>query len=1038
MASNPQELRRRLDAAIGDHYVLERELGRGGMGVVFLARDVTLERPVAIKVVQPELAEHSTIAQRFLAEARTIAKIRHPNIVAVHSAGQVDGLLYYVMDFVEGESLRQLLNRQGRLAPELATRIADDVAAALDAAGAAGVIHRDIKPANVLLEASSGKAMLVDFGIARIAGGDGTMEITGDGMVLGTPTYMSPEQASGEPIDARSDIYSLGVLSYEMVAGAPPFDGPGRLVVSKHISSRPTALGRVRRDCPASLANTVMRALEKNPDERWQSGAEFRAGLHRTPAPRRKPALWAAAAVAALILAGTWMAPWRSGSSAPPEGINPRHSFLVLPFDNLRDDPGISWLSDGSVSMLTLNLSQWHDLQVVDQGRVYDLLLKSGLSSGEPIGLSRARELAREAGVWTVVLGEFDQEGDSLHLLARVYDVASGNQVDLERLSGTGDDVRPLFDRLASDLLDLSGAPSGIEANLAAATTNSVEAYRAYLEGVQRLNSWELGQAVTALENAAAIDSTFGLAYYYLAVARGWIVGANDSVANEAISLAQRHSDNLPLKERTLIRAYRAFLEGQMEASRAYYQAILKRSPDDADAWYGLGEAWFHDDKNLPVDQRWTNALAAFTRTRQIDPNYALAFDHVKEILHNAARNHPEIALVAGDRLVLTHDHRGRPVMEQDQLDAAVDRARGALLELARSWVANQPGGLRAQNALIDAYVDNERYTEALSEADQVTADGRPHPESPFVRARIFFAEGRYTEAGESLREALDTVAPLDFSGLDPSFNVVRTVETSANVMAYQGDLENARRAIQLADQVRSALDLLPVTHSTEVDPFQWQRWRLGHLYASTGAPVATQRRVWESAAEAARQAKPEHRADVARTGAAAALGIFMQTADTTPLTELRAISGDEFSREVRAWLAMNRNDVEEARDILSQPETDSVKSVWDYYWNTQYRKPLAAELYYALGDYQQTLALLEDYQPDRFLTDWFDVRWGMLGRVRLLRARAFEGLGRLDEAELELEQVVAQWSHSDESIEPMRREAEAQLARLRGLEGAS
>jgi serine/threonine-protein kinase len=183
------------------------------MGVVFLARDVTLDREVAVKAVHPELAIHSAIAQRFLAEARMIARLRHPNIVTVHAAGEVSDLLYYVMDRVPGESVRERLNRDQRIPPEEARRITADIAAALGAAGRAGLVHRDVKPENILIEAGTGRALLADFGIARALVQETPGSVTGQGMVVGTPNYMSPEQAAGEEVDSRSDLYALGVVA---------------------------------------------------------------------------------------------------------------------------------------------------------------------------------------------------------------------------------------------------------------------------------------------------------------------------------------------------------------------------------------------------------------------------------------------------------------------------------------------------------------------------------------------------------------------------------------------------------------------------------------------------------------------------------------------------------------------------------------------------------------------------------------------------------------------------------------------------------
>ena len=244
-----------LQTALGPHYRLERELGRGGMGVVFLATDTTLDRRVAIKVVHPELASHDSITRRFLAEARTIARLRHPNIVAVHAAGSAEGLLYYVMDEVAGESLRQRLLREGPLLarPRLPASSAD-LAGALDAAGRAGR-GAPGREAGERADRGDERAarLLADFGIARAVAAEASGSSTGQGVAVGTPVYMSPEQAAGEEIDTRSDLYALGIVAYEMLSGHPPFQGPHRVVVSKHIAERPAPIERVRPETPRAL-----------------------------------------------------------------------------------------------------------------------------------------------------------------------------------------------------------------------------------------------------------------------------------------------------------------------------------------------------------------------------------------------------------------------------------------------------------------------------------------------------------------------------------------------------------------------------------------------------------------------------------------------------------------------------------------------------------------------------------------------------------------------------------------------------------------
>lgn len=1019
-----------LQSVLEPEYRLERELGRGGMGVVFLATDVALERRVAIKVVHPELATHSSIGRRFLAEARTIARLRHPNVVSVHAAGNADGLLYYVMDEVQGESLRQRLTRERRLDPATVTRIVADVAAALDAAGRAGVVHRDVKPENVLLDESTGRAMLADFGIARAMAGDQGTSSTGQGVAVGTPTYMSPEQAAGEEVDSRSDLYALGVVAYEMLAGSPPFLGPNRVVVSKHIAERPVPIERLRPDAPRPLAAAIMRALEKQPADRWQTGEELRQGLTAPVAPGRRSrrGRLVAAGAAAALAATLGLVGLARRSPGPPAGVNPRHSILVLPFDNQRDDRSVDWLREGSVSMLGLNLSQWNDLTVVDHARLHDLLAKHRLRPGDDIGLDMARQLAREAGVWTVVLGDFAQVGDSLHLTARVYDVASGKRVDVARVDDRTDaDVRPVYDDLAAKLLDLSGAPNEVQIGIARSTTASLEAYRAYLTGVEQLNRWDLAGAERGFERAIQIDTTFGLAYYKLALTRGWLVGIVDSIANMAIVRATAHSANLPARDRTVINAYRAFLGGEFADARAAYEQLLARDRGDADAWDGLGEAWFHDTTGTNDAIHWTQAIRAFRRTLDLDPDYALAYDHVQFMLGAAATPHPPFALVTPDSFALAQDFGGRPLLDSATIAASVRRARSQALATARTWVTSQPTTLRAHGAMVDAYVAAGNYNAALAEVDRFRQTTAVHPEVPFVEARIHFASGQIDRAAKELRVALDTVAPQDFRPYQGTPTVVNDIAAAANVFAYQGDLASAAKTIDLADQVRREVISGHGDGDGSSGEGGWRRMRLGELYGATGVPTASLRQVWQSAAEAARMATADQRPHVAHSGASAAIGLFTgPTADSSALSDYRALTGESLTKEVRALLALSRGDSAAARRALAEPDSVPVKTMY-----LSYRRPLAAQAYFLLGDYQATLRQLQDFEPDALLTGGFDSRWGMLGRVRLLRAAAFEQLGRRAEAREEYQQVLSQWRTADPSLQPFIRQAQQGLARL-------
>jgi tetratricopeptide (TPR) repeat protein len=654
---------------------------------------------------------------------------------------------------------------------------------------------------------------------------------------------------------------------------------------------------------------------------------------------------------------------------------------------------------------------------------VHDLLARHRLTAGDEIGLEMARRLARDAGVWTVVLGDFQQVGDSLHLTARVFDVSTGVREDVAEVSApASDDPRPNFDQLALRLLDIAGAPGEVRADLAAATTTSLQAYQSYLAGLDRLNRWELGAAQRNFERAVEIDTTFGLAYYKLALTRGWLVGVQDSSGQRAIDRALLYSQRLPAHDRAVITAYRLFVLGQNAASRNIYQQLLARDPRDADAWYGLGDAWFHDQQGR-TDRNWTESLRAFRRALALAPDYALAYEHVQAMLNQASRPHSARVLVTPDSFTLAYNNEGKPLLDSTALAAAATRARAAGLESARAWSTAQPATGRAHLAMVDALLANQQYPDALAEVARFRASDPDNPETPFLQARVRFASGEGPRAAAELKAALAAITPGDFAGAEDAPTVMADVLAGANIFAYYGDLASAARVLELADEIRT--EVLPASMPETMKGGNWKRSMQASLYGAAGVPVAALERIWEATAEEARSVPADKRAAILHSGGDAALGLFAVTRDARAIEEYQAIGGEELPPALSALVALTRHDTVAARKAMAAP--DSGRKMY-MGWH-----PLYAQAQFLMGDYAGTIETLELFEVAYLNTRGFDSRWAMLGRVRLLRAAAFEKLGRRVEAAEQYQLVLAQWKSADPELAEFIRQAEAGLARVQG-----
>ena len=589
-------------AAIAPRYRIERKLGEGGMAIVYLARDSRHGRFVALKVLRPEVA--TTLGgERFLREIAIAARLVHPNILPLHDSGEAAGRLYYVMPYVEGATLRQRLDREKQLPLADVADITSQVAAALDYAHAQGVVHRDVKPDNVLLVED--RVLVADFGLARALTSAASTPLTRTGTVVGTPAYMSPEQcAPGEEVDARSDVYALACMTFEMIAGVTPFRGATAQAMMAHqISGDPPSVCAERERCPAAVDDVLKRGLAKSPADRYQRAGEFagalREGVQGGSGPvavqgagsrrsLRRRSMPVGALALAIVVSGWFVA--RNAGAGPALD---RNTYAVFP---LREDaaqtPGE--LNGAQVSdLLSQAMARWSGVRFVNNMRVSDLWARR-----RPLTVEDGLKAAERLSAGTLAWGEIVPLGDSLEIRIVAYDVAGGPDASREfikflpRRAGDFAQMDSVFNALADSILVGGRAPPGMSVT----GTHSLPAFYEFRYGHDALRRFDLRSAQDHFDAAARVDEGFALAHLWAARLRAWRGEVQPkSWLRDAIQ-ATRLSATLSNNEKVHAYALLDLAEGRSAEACQLYRRLLKADETDFAAWLGLGDCNALDD----------------------------------------------------------------------------------------------------------------------------------------------------------------------------------------------------------------------------------------------------------------------------------------------------------------------------------------------------------------------------------------------------------------------------------------------------------
>ncbi len=756
------EVPSRLKTALADRYAIEGELGSGGMATVYLAEDLKHHRKVAVKVLRPELA--ATLGpERFIREIQIAAGLTHPHILPLHDSGEADSFLYYVMPYIEGESLRDRLDREGKLSVEDGIRLTDQVASALSYAHEQGVVHRDIKPENILL--AGDQAIVADFGIARavqVAGGE---KLTGTGLAIGTPAYMSPEQALGqEDVDGRSDVYALGCVVYETVSGHTPFEGSTpQALLAKHAVDTVPGLKASDPAIPVFVERAVEKALAKRPDDRFQSASTFAEALTSgTVVARVGPMRWprrvlAGAAGLALVAAAGW---WLTMAGGPAI-----ERLAVLPFTNLMNDSEREYLVQGMHSALINELGQ---AGVTVIGGVQSMMRYQNTQM-------TVREIATELDVDAVIDGSVFRMGDSVRIDARLVDGETEAQLWSQSYDTDVRNVLTLYrdvTRAIANEIQLALTPQ-VEARLADARPVNPEAYEAYLKGqVHRgkFSSADLETAMQYFELALEKDPDYAPAYVGIAGVWGsrlqfGIVSRDEGRPRQkaAVLKAIELDSLLPEAHRTLA-SFRVWSEWDWDGGEAAFRRAIELKPN----YPGAHAVYSH---LLMILGRPDEAMEQIERALELDPFndffqafygmdllFARRYDEANAQFQNALKTAPN-----------------NPMLHTGLQDAFHTQGRYDEALANRKAVFAADGERELEETLERSFAESG-YREAMRRVAETRAAGSGRTSVPPLGLAALFAHaGERERVLEWLEKAYEEHDPnLPYIGVIPLFDIVR------------------------------------------------------------------------------------------------------------------------------------------------------------------------------------------------------------------------------------------------------------------------
>ncbi len=817
------------------------------MGAVYKANDLELDRMVALKVIRPELAKNPAIIDRFKQELLLSQKVTHRNVIRIYDLGEGDGVKFITMEYIEGEDLRTLIFRHKKFAPEEAVEIMEQVCLALEAAHRVGVIHRDLKPQNVMRDAT-GRILVMDFGLARNLEGNG---MTQSGALVGTMEYMSPEQALAKDLDARSDLFSAGLIFYELLSGEVPYRADSALAsLIRRTQERARPISEFDQTIPDGLSRIVSKCLEREKGARYQSAGELLADLQAWSGQRTANAItlqavqpwgqglpwpWIAGAAVVLILAGTGyllrdklLAPSTNHATVAVQA----QALAILPFHNASGDPAWNWLGPSLGDMLSTDVGQSAHLRTVSPDRLQQVLHDLKIAPDTALDASILHRVAEFANADIVVSGQYAKLGDQIRIDATLQDLKHGRTVSLKAEAPDQQQLSAAVDKLADSIrqnLSLSAdLVKELQSQSFKPSSKSVEALRDYNQGVQQVRQGNNLDALKSLQAATTEDPEFALAFSKLGETYSTL--GYDSDAEQASRRAMDLSQDLPLAEKYLIEASHARVIKDNAKATAAYENLAKSFPDDIDVQLALGslyenagnfdEARQHYAKVLVADGKNVDGLLAMGRIEIKAGNPQASLDPLAKAKNQSidVNNEEQEALIL-QATGIAYKHLNKPAeaLRNYQDSIAINRRLGQ----KRGVAASLDEIAQIQDSMGKTDDALKSYNEALDIRRQIGAK-KEAGDTIINIASEYTDRGLYDKALPMFKEALQ----IQRDAGDEAYQAL-CLNNIGNIYMAKGQNQDAVTYFQQALQIREKLavpgDIAETLHN------------LGEVYVNLG-----------------------------------------------------------------------------------------------------------------------------------------------------------------------------------------------------------